>query len=250
MQRVSIDEVFASVQGEGPYVGQRHLFVRLSGCDLNCRYCDTPGTGRPDQQVGERPCRAQIAPGSFDREPLRNPIDGGTLSSLCTRLLLPGPGRPVLSLTGGEPLLQASFLRHWLPDARRTFRVYLETSGVHHSAMRDLHDLIDVVSMDLKLPSATGQAPRWDDHRKFLHCLSGIETFIKIVVTSDTTVDDLLQAVQLTAEEGPAMPFIIQPCSGALAPSAAALIAMQNRALAVLDDVRVIPQVHRILKVP
>ena len=37
-------EVFASVQGEGWYVGEPQVFLRLSGCPLRCRWCDTPGS--------------------------------------------------------------------------------------------------------------------------------------------------------------------------------------------------------------
>ena len=34
-------EVFSSVQGEGPYIGYKQLFMRFSDCNLNCNYCDT-----------------------------------------------------------------------------------------------------------------------------------------------------------------------------------------------------------------
>ncbi|HXQ24039.1 MAG TPA: hypothetical protein VN812_20325, partial [Candidatus Acidoferrales bacterium] len=37
-----LSEIFASFQGEGAHVGRRHLFVRLAGCNMRCRYCDTP----------------------------------------------------------------------------------------------------------------------------------------------------------------------------------------------------------------
>ena len=36
-----LSEIFSSIQGEGPYVGERHLFVRFSGCHRKCVFCDT-----------------------------------------------------------------------------------------------------------------------------------------------------------------------------------------------------------------
>ena len=46
-----LSEVFSSIQGEGLYVGDRHLFVRFAGCNLNCQYCDTPDS----RAVGNKP---------------------------------------------------------------------------------------------------------------------------------------------------------------------------------------------------
>lgn len=250
MAEAYLEEIFASVQGEGPYIGLRHLFVRFMGCDLRCSYCDTPEAVKAAVGREKRPCRAQSGTGSLERELFCNPIPASLLSSLCARLLLPGPAQPVLSLTGGEPLLQAGFLREWLPPARKTFRIYLETSGVQYQAMAELRGLIDVVSMDIKLPSSTGQAARWNDHRAFLDARREVETFVKTVVTSAATRDEILTAAQLVVERGEKIPFIIQPASGPGAPSGETLLMLQNAALAVLPDVRVIPQAHRMLQVP
>ena len=36
-----INEIFSSIQGEGPIVGYKQLFIRFCGCNLHCDYCDT-----------------------------------------------------------------------------------------------------------------------------------------------------------------------------------------------------------------
>ena len=40
-------EIFSSIQGEGPDLGAATLFVRFGGCDLRCRWCDSPHTWQP-----------------------------------------------------------------------------------------------------------------------------------------------------------------------------------------------------------
>lgn len=245
-----IDEVFASVQGEGPWSGQRHIFVRFIGCDLRCGYCDTPDAVKETADGGNRPCRAQKSTASFDREQLPNPIDPRALSALCERLIVPGPSRPVVSLTGGEPLLQHAFLAEWLPSLKKQFRVYLETNGIQHDRMKELAGLVDMVSMDMKLPSATSERPRWDDHRKFLAAAAGSGLFVKIVVTRTTTDDDVVTAARLLAAHDRRLPFVIQPSSGSFAPAAFDLVRFQHLALSALEDVRVIPQLHKVLGMP
>ena len=245
-----LDEIFASIQGEGPFVGQRHLFVRFQGCDLRCAYCDTPDAvkvpGGPDSPV----CRAQVSSGSFEREPLPNPFSPETLSDRCERLRVPGPGRPILSLTGGEPLLQERFLSEWLPVIRKSWMIYLETSGVHDASMAELAMHVDTVSMDVKLPSATGQRERWEEHRRFLAAAEGTDLFVKAVVTAGTSPDDILQASRIIADRDSSLRFILQPASGHYAPGADLLILFQTIALGVLRDVRVIPQIHKVLHLP
>ena len=39
--KTKVREIFTSIQGEGPYVGVKQLFVRFCGCNLRCDYCDT-----------------------------------------------------------------------------------------------------------------------------------------------------------------------------------------------------------------
>ncbi len=246
MVKAFIDEIFSSVQGEGPRIGERHIFVRFQGCHIRCGYCDTSAALLPKSDV----CRAQRSLDSFEQETVSNPITADRLSALCSRLAVPGQSRPVLSLTGGEPLLQHDFIAEWLPRMRPAYRIYLETNGIQFEALRQVLELIDVVSMDIKLPSATGLRPFWEEHRKFLAASRGKECFVKAVVTRDTSRNDIVAAAALIADVDPSMLFVLQPAAGNAAPAPDMLLALQEEALAVLGDVRVIPQAHTMLRVP
>jgi organic radical activating enzyme len=251
MKNAHVEEIFSSMQGEGLWVGQRHIFVRFMGCDIRCRYCDTPeAVQREDDEGTPGFCRVQRSTDSAGYERVPNPLSASQLTEFCTRLIVRGPSCPTLSLTGGEPLLQHQFLAEWLPHVRSDFRIYLETSGIHYRAMEDLRDLVDVVSMDFKLPSATGLGPFWDEHSKFLAALRGKSVFVKAVTTRDTLHDDILTSANIIAGIDGSIPLIIQPASGRFAPDPVTLVKLQNAALRILQDVRVIPQVHKVLRVP
>ncbi len=101
MTTLRINEIFFSIQGESTWVGQPCIFVRLSGCPLRCRYCDTEYAFR---------------------EGLPRTID-----SLVSEVLA-NPCR-LVEITGGEPLAQRNVhsLVTRLIDADRT--VLIETSG-------------------------------------------------------------------------------------------------------------------------
>jgi 7-carboxy-7-deazaguanine synthase len=248
MQQAWISEIFSSIQGEGPRVGERHVFVRFQGCDVGCKYCDTPasvpGSAEPH-------FRAQTAfDNSDEKETIENPVSSASLANACSRLRVPGAAYSVLSVTGGEPLLQHAFLAEWLPLVRKHFRIYLETSGIHHAELASLCGLIDYVSMDFKLPSSTGLRPFWEEHRLFLEAAGAAEVIAKTIITRDTAIDEVLVAGRMIAARDQRIPFVLQPATGKLAPRISDVMAMQDAALAIIPDVRVIPQVHAMLGVP
>lgn len=245
MPAAYIEEIFSSVQGEGLYIGTRHVFVRFSGCDIRCRYCDTPAAHRSNIT-----CRVQKSISSLECYEIQNPVSDDDLSRCCMGLRPAGPGKFWLSLTGGEPLLQKDFLVSWLPRIRPNFHVYLETSGIHHQAMIEVRELIDTVSMDFKLPSATGLRPFWEEHERFLEASIGKDVFVKAVVTADTLDSDIDHCIKLISEIDDSVPLIIQPASGRLAPSPQRLLGLQESGLRHLMEVRVIPQIHKILDLP
>ena len=250
MKRASVQEIFSSIQGEGPWIGERHIFVRFLGCGIQCRYCDTLAASCDSNGPLNKLCNVQQAPGSDCFEHVPNPVAAADLTKFCSRLAIPGPSRPTISLTGGEPLLQSDFLMEWLPQIQGAFRVYLETNGLHARAMQELRDSIDVVSMDFKLPSATGLRPFWEEHKEFMRAARGKTLIVKAVITHDTTMGDVLTAAQTIAEFDATILLVLQPAWGPLAPPAGLLMKFQDAALGLIQDVRVIPQAHKILNVP
>ena len=132
-EQLRIHEIYESIQGESTFAGLPCTFVRLSRCNLRCRWCDTPqafegGTEMP---------RAEV---------LAKALSFGT---------------PLVELTGGEPLLQpgAIPLLQELCDAGRT--VLLETSGERDISKVDprVHRI-----MDLKAPgSGESRRNRWEN---------------------------------------------------------------------------------------
>ena len=99
-------EIFSSVQGEGPYVGERHLFVRFCGCHRDCIFCDT-NTERTDTVLVE----ADSGSGSFEQ--IRNPLTVEQVIELIHKVDRKKTNKRI-SFTGGAPLLQAAFLRELL----------------------------------------------------------------------------------------------------------------------------------------
>ena len=132
-EHIRVHEIYESIQGESTFAGLPCTFVRLSRCNLRCRWCDTPqafegGASMPRAGVLDRALSFQT---------------------------------PLVELTGGEPLLQAGTLPllRELCDAGRT--VLLETSGERDIAPVDprVHRI-----MDLKAPgSEESHRNRWQN---------------------------------------------------------------------------------------
>ena len=116
---LDVHSIFLTIQGEGPLVGRRAIFIRLAGCNLQCPQCDTDYTTRRER---------------LDVEEIVRRVNRYSLSD----------AQNLVVITGGEPLRQpiGGLLDKLLSQA---FDVQLETNGTAYQALPYLHPSLTVV---------------------------------------------------------------------------------------------------------
>ncbi len=251
---VPVLEIFSTVQGEGPNVGMRQIFVRLAGCDLRCAFCDTP-------ESYPTPKRAHVWSPTVHANPtyLINPVTINDVLDSVAALHADVPSHRAVSITGGEPLLRPGAVIAIAKGVRALgLRVHLETGGHRPDALDQVLPHVDGVSPDIKIESACGVPTPWDAHHASLRVLAKDPQkviAVKAVVCATTTAEEVTHAARVVATHLPHAPFVIQPVTR-LAPDRPAepsgdhLLALQAAASRFHRDVRVIPQLHRVLKLP
>ena len=174
--RLRIAETFASVQGEGIWTGIPSTFIRVSGCNLRCVWCDTPyASWRP-----EGPVR--------DVDDIANEIARNGLDHVV--------------ITGGEPMLFDA-VEDLAARCRAQGRtITIETAGTIY---RDL--ACDLMSISPKLANSTPDDPVWHDRHEaarlnldvLQRLIDGYPYQLKFVVNPDAG-DDLAEIETLLAQ--------------------------------------------------
>ena len=223
-----ISEVFFSYQGEGIFLSEPQIFVRFSGCNISCNYCDT----------------RVIKNAYYSPKGLLKKIK----TLIRTNINNFAGVRPAISFTGGEPLIWKEFLSALLPDFKKiNTKIFLETNGTLFKPLKEIIKFIDIVSMDIKPPSACGK-DNWYAHRKFLRNCSR-KAYVKLVVTNDTEDKEVLRAVKMVGSISNEIPFVFQavsPIKGVKEPSELNLRRWIGMAKNELKYVYAIPQMHKI----
>ncbi len=243
-----LSEIFSSIQGEGPYVGERHLFLRFCDCHRKCIFCDT---------VVERTETVLIenVAGSGTFEPIPNPLSVEQVMDIIRRMDKKKRNRRI-SVTGGAPLLQAHYLRELLPVlCGERHSIYLESAGDLPQQLKSIVEWLDIVAMDVKLSSVTKEKNTFPAHWQFLKICrdSNVEVFTKLILSSETNEDELIQAVQgIKKAGGEETLIVIQPMSKAAktdaVPRPEQLLRWQEMIGHIIPNVRVIPQTHKIME--
>jgi 7-carboxy-7-deazaguanine synthase len=171
---MNVHEIFASIQGEGKHIGKPQAFIRLTGCNLRCSWCDTKYA-----YAGGRKMSVSEVVTAVRRLGLR---------SVC--------------VTGGEPLIQAKELRELIAKLKSAgCEVVLETNGTLYD--KAVFDKADCVSMDMKPPSS-GQK----SDERLLKKLRGKDQ-VKVVVANEKDLEFARKIIKKSPAE-----VIIQPVEG------------------------------------
>lgn len=130
MHKYKIAEMFSSINGEGTHAGQLAFFIRFTGCNLNCSYCDTKWANEPNAPYTEMTAEEILS--EVKKSGIKN-----------------------VTVTGGEPLIQQEIiplLETLCGDGRY---VEIETNG-----SADVSDVVKIkenrpaLTMDYKLPTS------------------------------------------------------------------------------------------------
>jgi len=193
-EQLAVTEIYASIQGESSHAGRPCTFVRLAGCPLRCRWCDT----KYSFAKGEQQTIAQIV-------------------SRVQEL-----GLPLCEVTGGEPLAQPSSAALLTALCDAGVEVLLETSGAF--ALVGLDARVKVIA-DLKCPGSDEDTRNlWPDLARLRPCDE-----LKIVVADRRDFDWALAALR-SQLVGTQAQILWSAVAGELPPAQLAAWLLQERA--------------------
>jgi 7-carboxy-7-deazaguanine synthase len=181
-----VAEIFYSVQGEGSLVGVPSVFVRTSGCNLRCVWCDTPYTSWNPE--GEHL----------------------TLDEIIARAVEYPAARHVV-LTGGEPMIAPGIVELSIDFRRRGYHITIETAGTVFAPVA-----CDLMSISPKLANSTPEGPFRAQHERLRRnpetlrqLISQFDYQLKFVIAEESDLDEVRE---LAAEiEAPAGKIILMP---------------------------------------
>lgn len=232
--RARVSEIFTSIEGEGIFVGKKTMFIRLSGCHLKCRWCDTkyalPLDSGTDYQIDE-------------------------IKDVIIKELRPFTYK--VNFTGGEPLLQTEAVIELADFIKKqtNLKTYMESSCFDSELFSKVLPYIDICKIEFKTDDSN--VVEDEDYDNLLlneiRCLelaveSNKATYIKIVVTNSTNLEsfkNLVYNISKRIKPSDILGFIIQPSFGIDQPTVNKLLDTYDIVEPMFPEVRIIPQLHK-----
>ncbi len=144
MHEYNIAETFSSINGEGTKAGQLAFFIRFTGCNLNCSYCDTKWAN--EKNAAFIPMTAEKILGAAKNSGIKN-----------------------ITVTGGEPLIQKEIIPLLKLLCENNFNVEIETNGAADiSEAAKISPVRPAITLDYKLPSSGMERSMRMENYKFL----------------------------------------------------------------------------------
>ncbi len=212
-------------------IGKRQIFIRFAGCNINCKYCDTQISQAGD--VGDY----------YSVDELNKVVE-----SLIT------PDFDSLEITGGEPLLHSDYIREFL--SKYDYKAMLETNATLPDNLLDLVDVIDIVSMDIKLPEHFNTKDEWltvyENELKSIKIMedNNLKYYIKIVVSPTTTIkiiEDILK--DLNGIVSSDVELVVQPVSPMSLWDSKKNLFTISEEIGKYYNVSIIPQIHKYMEI-
>lgn len=232
--RARVSEIFTSIEGEGIFVGKKTMFIRLSGCHLKCRWCDTkyalPLDSGTDYQIDE-------------------------IKDLIIKELRPFTYK--VNFTGGEPLLQTEAVIELADFIKKqtNLKTYMESSCFDSELFSKVLPYIDICKIEFKTDDSNVVEDKEYDNLLLneIRCLelaveSNKATYIKIVVTNSTNLEsfkNLVYNISKRIKPSDILGFIIQPSFGIDQPTVNKLLDTYDIVEPMFPEVRIIPQLHK-----
>ncbi len=175
---MKVNEMFTSIQGEGIYIGVPMFFIRLTGCNLRCEWCDTQYAFYEGEEM--------------------------SIDSIVKRV--EDSGMEWVCITGGEPLLQEDVYKLIDILLRKGYKILVETNG---SILIDKLPTEDnlVISLDIKTPSSKMEKAMRFENLKYL----GPKDFVKFVIMDERDFEyakNIIEEYEIDKE------IIFQPVGG------------------------------------
>ena len=235
-KNAEIVEIFSSVQGEGFFAGRRQIFIRFARCNLRCIYCDTPYSWQSPKF-----CSVEKKAGSREFYRIENPVNINTLKNVVESLKT--PDMHSISLTGGEPLLHADFIKE-IPFEE----LYLETNGSLPEEAEKISEKIKYASVDIKIKEHGVPDDIYKKELKTIDILrKKAKTFAKLVVLRRTEEEIVEKVAEDLASIGN-IGLVLQPVTAENVPEFRHLLRLSETAGKYLKDVIILPQIHKLYK--